>query len=1117
MAIHVGIDHITRYQFDRDTALSPHLIRLRPAPHARTPIHDYRLAITPANHRLYWQQDPFGNWVARAVFPNPVRELKVGVHLVAEMTVINPFDFFVEKYAEQYPFQYDSLLRQELEPYFEITERGPLLTNWLEKVNHKKCRIVDFLVQQNSRLNQEINYTIRLDPGIQTCEETLGKALGSCRDTGWLLVQILRSLGFAARFVSGYLVQLTADQKALDGPSGTEEDFTDLHAWAEVYIPGAGWVGLDPTSGLFAGEGHIPLSCTPDPVSAAPITGFTDKCEVEFEYSNVVRRVLEDPRVTKPYTEEQWEDIQRLGQAVDAEMKGLDIRLTMGGEPTFVSIDDMESAQWNTDALGEHKRDRAGELIKRLKTVYAPGGLLHYGQGKWYPGEPLPRWALACFWKTDGEPLWVNDALIADEHKDYGIGHEQAFRFGESLTARLGIESRNLIAGFEDWIYYLWKESSQPVNSEPPKHSEAAMKNDGLGLALARGLEKPAGYALPLQWDWFQGGWRSGSWEFKREHMYLMPGSSPMGLRLPISQLAWAQEVEQEITEQVTPQPRPLPTAPSAEEKEPVSWPVPLAADDKTEIISKRYRYWTGVPHTALCLEPRNGKLYVFMPPINELWRYALLIKAIEQTAEELAIPVLIEGYEPPSAPDLKVLKVTPDPGVIEVNIHPASNWDDLEASTVALYEEARLSRLATEKFMLDGRHTGTGGGNHVTLGGATPKDSPFLRRPDLLRSLVTYWQHHPSLSYLFSGMFIGPTSQAPRIDEQGSRVLDELEVSLREIDQTNSPWVVDRALRNFLVDLTGNTHRAEFSIDKLYSPDSSSGSQGLLEFRGFEMPPHARMSLAQMLLLRAMVVHFWKQPYRHPLAPWDTAKHDRFMLPHYIWSDFAGVIEELNEAGYPIRLAWYEPFHEFRFPVFGRAHYAGVSIELRMALEPWLVLGEETIAHRQARVVDSALERVQVTVHGYDPERFVLTCNGRRLPLQPIGAVGDYVAGVRYKAWKAVFGLHPTVEVQAPLVFDLYDRRLGKSVGGCVYHVAHPGGLAYETFPINAYEAETRRVSRFWDWGHTAGMTPRPAWADKLEAYYPTPDWNTLREPPPERHNPAYPYTLDLRWLPLP
>jgi len=1113
LAIHVGIDHITTYRYDRDVRLSPQLIRLRPAPHTRTPVHDYKLLVEPEEHRLYWQQDPFGNLLARAVFPEPVRHLRVAVHLVAELTVINPFDFFVEKYADNYPFRYDALLRKELEPYFEITEQGPLLRRWLASVSRKPQPIVDFLVGLNQRLQQDINYSIRLDPGIQTCEQTLGKALGSCRDSGWLLVQILRHLGLAARFVSGYLVQLTADQKALDGPSGPEEDFTDLHAWTEVYIPGAGWVGLDPTSGLFAGEGHIPLSCTPDPVSAAPITGFSDPCEVEFEYSNTVRRVLEDPRVTKPFTDEQWLDIQRLGRSLDQELQALDIRLTMGGEPTFVSVDDMESAQWNTDALGTHKRERAGHLLKRLKASFAPGGLLHYGQGKWYPGEPLPRWALGCFWRNDGQALWGDEKLIADEQRDYGHTEQDSQRFGEALARRLGLAERHLLPGYEDWIYYLWRESCQPENYNPVAIPWAPQYRDDLSLALSRGLDRAVGHALPLGWDWNGGRWQSGDWVFNRDRMYLSPGSSPMGLRLPISQLPWAMEVEQEVVEYLQP-PRPTGVTWTSVPMPPPERPLPLSADAQPEEIRRRYRQWVGVPHTALCIEARGGRLHVFMPPIALLDHYQSLLSAVEATAAELAIPVIVEGYEPPQDHRLSFLKVTPDPGVIEVNIHPASNWEELEENTVRLYEDARLSRLGTEKFMLDGRHTGTGGGNHVTLGGRTPADSPFLRRPDLLRSLITYWQHHPSLSYLFSGLFVGPTSQAPRVDEQGSRVLDELEVSFSELEQRQEPWVIDRVLRNFLVDLTGNTHRAEFSIDKLFSPDSSAGRQGLLEFRGFEMPPHARMSLAQMLLLRTMVVHFWKQPYRHPLVPWGTALHDRFTLPHYVWSDFLQVLEELRTAGYPLRPEWYEAFLEFRFPVFGRVEYQGVHLELRMGLEPWLVLGEETVTHRQARVVDSSVEKLQLTARGLDADRFLVTCNGRRLPLRSTGQEGEYVAGVRYKAWKSAFGLHPTVEVHAPLVFDLIDRKLGRSIGGCVYHVAHPGGLAYDSFPINAYEAEARRISRFWDWGHTRGDTPAPAWAQALHDTRIAPDAELLRDPPPERENSFFPHTLDLRRL---
>ncbi|HYE37217.1 transglutaminase family protein [Methylocaldum sp.] len=1112
MAILVEIEHITTYRYDRPVQLSPHLIRLRPAPHTRTPVHDYRLDIGPSEHRIYWQHDSFGNRIARVVFPEKVNELKVDVRVVAEMTVINPFDFFVENYAEHYPFEYDSLLKHELEPYFEITENGPRLSAWLGGANRNKQRIVDFLVELNQQLQKDIAYTIRLDPGIQSCEETFEKGTGSCRDTGWLLVQILRRLGLAARFVSGYLIQLTADQKALDGPSGPEHDFTDLHAWAEVYIPGAGWIGLDPTSGLFAGEGHIPLACTPDAVSAAPVTGYADKCEVHFEYSNVVRRIHEDPRVTKPYTEDQWTDIQQLGRAVDSELSALDVRLTMGGEPTFVSIDDMEGAEWNTEALGIHKRERAGALLEQLKNAFAPGGLLYYGQGKWYPGEPLPRWALGCFWRADGVPLWRNGSWVADERRDYGFTETDARHFGERLATRLGIEAAYLTPGFEDWIYYLWREANQPADFNPIAIPWAPRYRDDLSLALARGLDRTVGYALPLAWDWSRGAWHSGPWNFRRNAMYLIPGSSPMGFRLPIRELGWTAEIESEESFAEPPEPaKPIPVTFNGM-PEPPEHRRPLAADERPEIIRRRYKKWVGVPHTALCLEPRAGRLYVFMPPVNELQHYGDLLAAIEQTAAELNLPVIVEGYEPPASPELRCLKVTPDPGVIEINIHPAASWDALEENTVTLYEEARLARLATEKFMLDGRHTGTGGGNHVTLGGATVHDSPFLRRPDLLRSLITYWQHHPSLSYLFSGLFIGPTSQAPRVDERGGHLLDELELSLNEIERTQDSRMVDRALRSFLADLTGNTHRSEFCIDKLYSMDTASGRQGLVEFRGFEMPPHARMSLAQMLLLRTLIAYFWKHPYRHPLVRWGTALHDRFLLPHYVWADFRSVIAELNEAGYPFSTAWYEPFLEFRFPHYGQVECEGVVLELRMALEPWLVLGEEAGAQREARVVDSAVERLQVKCRGYDPERFLVTCNGRRIPLQPTGPEGEYVAGVRYKAWKAAFGLHPTIEVHAPLVFDLFDRRLGRSVGGCVYHIAHPGGRSYETFPVNAYEAESRRISRFWDWGHTAGDRPPPVWAEKLKAHYGHGSATQVHEPPPEPMNPDYPCTLDLR-----
>jgi len=1123
MSIRVACRHHTHYRFDRPVNLAPHILRLRPAPHSRTPIRAYSLRITPDTHFINWQQDPFGNYMARIVFPEKCRELKIEVEVVADMTVINPFDFFIEEYAEKIPFNYDPQLRAELAPYFEISEKGPLLNEWLKQVDRAETPTVDFLVSLNRRVRECVNYSVRMEPGVQTCEETLERAIGSCRDSGWLLVQILRHMGLAARFVSGYLIQLTADEKSLDGPSGPEADFTDLHAWAEVYIPGAGWIGLDPTSGLFAGEGHIPLACTPHPASAAPVTGATDPCEVSFTFANTVERIHEDPRVTKPYSDEEWARIDALGRRVDAHLAAGDVRLTMGGEPTFVSIDDMEGAEWNTRADGSHKRQLANTLVRRLREAFSRGGLLHFGQGKWYPGEPMPRWAYGCFWRKDGIAVWRDPELLADVAQDYGMTHEHAERFAVQLAKRLGIDPKRLVPGYEDTFYYLWKEGTLPENIDPLKADlKDPLERRYLAQLLDKGLATPTGYALPLHWDTETAAWKSGPWEFRRGQMFLIPGGSAMGVRLPLDSLPWEAPESREH---------------QAEHDQ--FGELPMLADYHGE-VAKRYRSFEAatthpdrqeqleadasndtivkVPHTAVCIEAREGRLHVFMTPLTMLEHYLELIAAIETTAAELAIPVVIEGYEPPRDYRLERLLVTPDPGVIEVNIHPAASWDQLVANTETLYQQARLSRLGTEKFMLDGRHTGTGGGNHITIGGPTPADSPVLRRPDLLRSLITYWQHHPGLSYLFSGMFVGPTSQAPRVDEARNDALYELEIAFQQMPrgEVPAPWLVDRLLRNLLIDMTGNTHRAEFCIDKLYSPDSPAGRLGLVELRGFEMPPHARMSLVQNLLLRTLIAWFWEKPYEHELVRWGTELHDRFLLPHFVRDDMRQVVTDLNRAGYPFELAWFEPFLEFRFPHFGSVSIDAMELELRFAIEPWHVLGEEMGSQGTARFVDSSVERLQLRITGLTDERHIVVCNGRRLALRKTGRHGEYVVGVRYRAWQPPSALHPTIKPHSPLVFNVIDTWSGLAIGGCTYHVSHPGGRSYDVFPVNAFEAEARRITRFWDLGATPGevQTVSPG---ILSSGTFTPEAGPIRPmtPPAEEILEEYPYTVDLRRLP--
>ena len=1082
MPIRVALHHKTAYRYDRRVRLSPQVIRLRPAPHCRTPITAYSLKIRPDKYFINWQQDPQSNYLARVVFPDPVTYLEVEVDLVAEMTVINPFDFFLEPYADNFPFEYDAALAHELAPYRVPDPILPDLQNFLDSIDREPRRTIDFLVELNLRLQQITRYVIRMEPGIQKPEETLSLGSGSCRDSAWLLVQILRNLGLAARFVSGYLIQLKADVKSLDGPSGPEADFTDLHAWTEVYLPGAGWIGLDPTSGLFAGEGHIPLAASPQPSSAAPITGAVENCKVEFFHTMEVTRVHEDPRVTLPYTDEQWKRIDALGRLIDEDIRNRDIRLTMGGEPTFVSIDDMDGAEWNTAALGPEKRRRAALLLRRLNDSFAKGALLHMGQGKWYPGEQLPRWAFGCYWRKDGVPLWRDPGLFADEDQPSDFGAIEAQKFAEMLARRLGVEPDYINLAFEDPVYYLQKERQLPMIVDPIENRlEDVRERERMRAVFERGLNTPTGFVLPIERGFGKNGpeWQTALWMLRGGRLFLVPGDSPVGLRLPLASLPWVSPEEAPQHYPVDPMMNrgPLGVPPRMSPEDPVlQRPGDKARDKQPE--PGQSAPW--IVRTALCVEPRNGRLHVFMPPLERAEDYIDLLAAIEDTALHLAMPVVIEGYTPPSDPRIAVIKVTPDPGVIEVNVHPARDWTELVDHTVTLYEQARHCRLGTEKFMLDGRHSGTGGGNHFVFGGPAAADSPFLRRPDLLRSMIAYWLNHPSLSYMFSGLFIGPTSQAPRVDETRRDSLYELEIAFSQIPMPGGgqfpPWLTDRVFRHILVDVTGNTHRAEFCIDKLYSPDSATGRLGLLELRGFEMPPHARMSLTQQLLVRALITWFWKTPYRHPPIDWGTELHDQFMLPHFIDRDFREVIGELYSAGYPFEADWFAAHFEFRYPVAGRVTHAGINLELRTATEPWYVLGEEPAGGGTSRFVDSSVERLQVKVTGLTGDRYVVACNGRRLPLHFTGTQGEWVAGVRYRAWQPPSCLHPTIPVHTPLIFDVVDTWTGRSLGGCTYHVSHPGGRHYDTFPVNANEAEARRMARFFPFGHTPGAIPIPA-----------------------------------------
>jgi uncharacterized protein (DUF2126 family) len=1065
MSIQVALNHWTRYRYDKAVSVGPQVIRLRPAPHCRTPILSYSLRVTPAGHLLNWQLDLHNNHVARLLLADKTNEFVVEVDLVAELSPSNPFDFFLEPGVEDYPFKYAAELTKDLEPYLSVDRDGPRLQTFLGKLSRETRGTISFLVDLNRMVRNEIDYVTRLDPGVQTCEQTLERHMGSCRDSAWLLVQILRHCGVAARFVSGYLIQLATDERVSEGPGAPRTDSADFHAWAEAFLPGAGWIGMDPTSGLFAGEGHIPLVCTPNPTMAAPIEGTVEPANVDFSYSMSIRRLNDAPRPSKPFTEEAWLKVEQVAHRVDADLVAQDVRLTMGGEPTFVGIDEPDSPQWSIDALGPMKRTSGLALIRCLRDRVAPGGLLHFGQGKWYPGEPLPRWALSCSWRVDRVPVWENIDLIARDDQEYGFGTVDAFKFIAALSRRLQVSSENILPAY-----------------------------DG-----GAGATEPAGYILPVRRRQPAGRlcWSSQLWFSRPERLLLSPGDSPIGYRIPTECMQWVAPDDLEYEREAMPfaaqgeAPIKLPLRPSRRmdlfERDPVADPLPAlssTAETATELI-----------RPSLCVQDREGRLHVFLPYASKLADYLDLVAAVEDTCQNLRMPVWLEGYPPPSDPRLRSFSVTPDPGVLEVNLPPASNWDELEQINTLLFEEAHNNRLTAEKFVHDGSHLTTGGGSHIVIGGATVLDSPFLRRPDLLRSLLTFWQNHPSLSYLFSGMYVGPTSQSPRIDEARMDALYELELAFRNLRAHDCPpTTIDGLFRNLLVDVTGNSHRSEFCIDKLYPPEGRGLRLGLLELRAFEMTPHVRMGLIEMLLIRALVCMFWKRPFEGGTVRWGTALHDRFMLQHFVRRDFSDVLGYLRQSDYNFEETWFAAQLEFRFPRIGSIAAEGVELELRKALEPWNVLAEETTSGQTFRTVDSSFERIQVKVSGLATEsRYEVACNGRSVPLYPTGEPGETVAGVRYRARRLSAELHPTIPVHAPLIFDIIDLWKERSIGRCVYHVGSPDGRAYTSRPVNATEAADRRRQRF----QRVDPAPGPVVAPEKET------------------NPLFPMTLDLRLVP--
>ncbi|MBZ0189656.1 MAG: transglutaminase family protein [Candidatus Obscuribacterales bacterium] len=1080
------IQHITKYTYEKPVSLGPHVVRLRPAAHAKADILSYSLSIEP-ECQIRWHYDPWNNQTARLSFPPDFigSELTITVDTTIETRPVNPFDFFVENWCESLPFQYPASLADELSPFLKSPQGGALFKKFT-KEHPPQGGFIDYLVDVNKIVSEKIAYVVREETGIQESEQTLSLQSGSCRDSAVLLMDVYRSAGLAARFASGYLLQALEPEDA-DKSKEKHRVQLDLHAWAEVYVPGAGWVGLDATSGMLCGEEHIPLACAATPLEAAPVTGTASSVASKFEtFSEAVKLGLEvEPE--RPYTESDWRRILECGQAVDASLLKSGVELTSGGEPTWTTDDMSNLPEWSTQALGEKKWLKAARLFVGLSKRFADGVLPIVGAGKLYPHETSPRWALTLLWRKDEEPIWLNQDLIdweiTEKCRNYSRGIELCLEFGRVLSEKLGVKA-NLIAGYEDPCHFVVEEENLPDDIELVEILESSDFSDRenrkrLARVLERGLNEVVGYCLPLSHS--EKGWFSGSWSFRREHMYLVNGDSPMGLRLPLDRIltnaesVWPSDpslVEEKIPDKVAAKSR----------KRAAGGNVALAEAEPEER-----------PRTALCLEPRADGVGVFIPPLSKVDEYLELVTAVEEAAAQSGIKVRIEGYPPSPDPRLRSLSVTPDPGVVEVNLPVCSSLREYARSMALVAETASESGLATEKYQLDGRIIGTGGGHHITLGGPSPLKSPFIENPHILASLIRYFQNHPSLSYLFTGLFVGPCSQAPRIDEARLDSLYELELALAQFpapDTEAPPWTSDRLLRHILADMTGNTHRAEICIDKLYNPDIATGRLGIVEFRAFEMPFHYKMAVVEMLLLRALVAMFAIRPFIGKPIRWGTALHDKFMLPHYLYDDLRDVLFDLQREGFNFDQEWFRPMLEFRFPVVGRLQAESVELELRVAHEPWHVLAEASGAQNLSRPVDSSMERLQIKVKNWIDNRHIAIVNGMQIPMVRTATVGEFIAGVRFRAWRPPACLQPNINVHHPLKFELVDTWSKRSLGACRYYVVHPEGLYYEEIPLTRIEARSRTQNRFSIGNHT----PWPV------DFLPT-------DPYPE-----HPITLDLR-----
>ena len=1017
----IALRHCIHSRFDRPVALSTHWLRLRPAPHTRGRLTAFSLRVEPALHFLNWVRDPFENHLARLDLPEPVTHMVVEVEIIAELAAVNPFDFLLDADAVRHPFRYPPQLARELAPYLSPVACGDATGRWVSHLERGPVATLDRLEQVNRAVNQQFRVHDDPDPlpGPVDLEQVVGTGAGSSWELAWLLTVALRSLGLAARFCSGYRVILVES-----GP-----DHAEHCAWSEVYLPGAGWVGLDPAAGVFTGECHVPLATAPEPSRVGPLLGYREACEEQCSSSvDVQRLVPESP--DSPATGGAWRRVMvAAARTVDDSLREQGLELAQGVRLAFCRDNARDRPEWSTAAPGADKWRAALALGRSLRDALLPGGVLQLGQGEWYGGEALPRWQLRCIARKDGVPMWSNaerqDGPAGEAPPDTDAARDVVVAgFARRLSATLGLGEECWIAARDDVLHRAWAEAPQ----ELPRPSAEVLRDPKARRRLSRELsatDRTVGYVLPLAWDHGSDCWRTAPWPTRRGQLTLLPGDSAIGYRLPLNELPVGQAGLREQE----------PPAPFWREPPALPMPQPAVAAGGAP----------ATPGTALCLEHRDGILFVFLPPCPSAERYQALVAAAERAAADAPLPVLLEGYLPPPDPRLRTVQLEPEVGTLEVTLPASSTWDAVDRTVHTTCNRATELGLTTAIKEEDGSLRPLDRRAAWTLSGPTPGASPWLCRPSLLRSLLRYWQRHPSLSFLFAGGRVGPDSWAPRVDEGREDMLYELDVALERVPdgEVDTPWLIDRLLSHLVADPAGHPARAELRLDRLYPPGDDGARCGEVVVQAFAPPLDARLAGLQALLLRAVVAHVARRPEHASFIRWGTALHDRFMLPRVLRDDFRSVLEELRHGGHGLAEAWFQPYLDDMFPPLEAVRHGSLRLLLRPALEPWPVMAEEISGGGMARFIDPAMVRVEVELRGFTPGRHVVVCNGRRVPLQPAGVPGEAVAGVRCKVLNPPATLYPTVPPEDSLVFEVLDAWSGERLGGCTYYPPRPAGVA--------------------------------------------------------------------------